>query len=540
MIQKPTAYMALEEAFRLYVARRPNEARATCRQVAKRYREKDPEVYKLAELAESWISEMIGDLAGASETLEHLGQERGFETDIDRLMALVTLYERIGTREKLESAVNICKYLERSHEQRTMLGRLALLHRRLGRNEQAASYEELHLAAYRRWMHRASFADVVAIASKHFLPIEKLQRIHFDRTELPAEISPREWAIGSAIRGDLPAAWDVLINATEVLDLKYKANLMGLEGTDRAAAEATELYIRALRGDPRDPHVIGWLLDAAPRNRDPAIASVFREVRIASAATEALESALQATPSDPRLWRQLASLFGLQPGGEEQRRRFEDRAAALEQAAHDRARAIGRVLSAAMYRFIGKAQGLIHEVWATREMATPGRGGMLRKDDILGNLTDEMKDNVRNIFLAVREYAQAKFPHLTRDILDYNYSYKVTKEDEPSGGTSAGLPTALAYLSLFLQRPVPQDIASTGAIVTDAHDVLVLRPVGDTEYKVDAAYHRNLRMIVVPLGNQAQLEQSSFVPRAICSEIVRYASNLDEAVKLVFGETAFL
>src|SRR5207249_12248014 len=33
LVQKPAAYLALEQAFREYVARRPNEARAVCRQV---------------------------------------------------------------------------------------------------------------------------------------------------------------------------------------------------------------------------------------------------------------------------------------------------------------------------------------------------------------------------------------------------------------------------------------------------------------------------------------------------------------------------
>ena len=123
---------------------------------------------------------------------------------------------------------------------------------------------------------------------------------------------------------------------------------------------------------------------------------------------------------------------------------------------------------------------------------------------------------------------------LTRDILDYNYSYKVTKEDEPSGGTSAGLPTALAFLSVFIQRPVLQDIASTGMLVTDAHDVLTIRAVGDIEYKVDGAYHRNLNWIVVPGGNRPALEHSGVVPRAICEEFVRYVADFDEAVNLVF------
>jgi hypothetical protein len=55
-------------------------------------------------------------------------------------------------------------------------------------------------------------------------------------------------------------------------------------------------------------------------------------------------------------------------------------------------------------------------------------GGFL--DEILGNLTAELTQAVRNTFLAVREYARANHPHLTGDILDFNYSYKVTKEDE--------------------------------------------------------------------------------------------------------------
>src|SRR5438552_2301539 len=118
LVQKPTAYLALEGAFQLYVNRRPHEARRVCNEVAQRYRGNDPEVYKLAVLAEAWISDMLGDLPAAVETLERLGGERGFETDLDRLIALADLYERVGTREKLEAAINICRYLEQ-HDGRT-------------------------------------------------------------------------------------------------------------------------------------------------------------------------------------------------------------------------------------------------------------------------------------------------------------------------------------------------------------------------------------------------------------------------------------
>ena len=72
-------------------------------------------------------------------------------------------------------------------------------------------------------------------------------------------------------------------------------------------------------------------------------------------------------------------------------------------------------------------------------------------------------------------------------------------------------------------------------LVTDAHDVLTVRAVGDIEYKVDGAYHRNLKMIVVPTGNRAILEQSGIVPRTIREELVRYVGDLDEVVDMVFG-----
>jgi len=287
--------------------------------------------------------------------------------------------------------------------------------------------------------------------------------------------------------------------------------------------------------------VIGWLLDREAEVPSPRVADLLKMKSIVPTVLEALEAAVHVSPNNYRIWRRLATLLALQGGGDTaQQRRFAERAESLERTSRERSRAIGRVLSAATYRFAGTIHGLVHEVWATREIASPGQGGALRRDDILGNVTEEMRTNVRNTFLATREYAQAKFPHATRDILDFNYGYKVTKEDEPSGGTSAGLPTALAFLSVFLQRPVPQDVAFTGVVVTDAHDVLTVRLVGDLDYKVDGAYHRNLRMILVPSGNRAMLDRSTIVPRVITEEIVRYVPDLDQAAGLVFGDLEFL
>ncbi|HEX7078831.1 MAG TPA: S16 family serine protease [Candidatus Eisenbacteria bacterium] len=539
LVKKPTAYLELEEAFRQFVNRRPTEAGAICRRVAARYKERDVEVYKLAVLAEAWIQELTGQLQQACETLERLGLERGFETDLDRLTTLVTVYEKIGTRSSLGAAVNICRYLLEGADGAFVLGRLAMLHQRLGESEAAAEYEQRHLAAYRRAMHRVSFDDLLAVASRRFLPIERLRQIRVPDVESPPDASRRELAIANAIHGDVAEARRGFSTAPEVLDLKYLANLEAVGNGDAHADRAVEGYAKVLRADPGDLNVIAWLLERQATTPSEPIAAVFREPAVLAEALQALERAVHDDPVDHRLWRQLSVLFGLMNRGADQQRQFADRAAALERRARERREAIGRVQSAATYRFAGVVRGLIHEIWATREMAS-GQGGTLRRDDILGNLTTEMRDSVRNTFVAVREYAQSMFPHLTRDIMDYNYGYKVTKDDEPSGGTSAGLPTAMAFLSQFLQRPIRQDVALTGLLVADAHDVLTVRTVGDIEQKVDAAYHRNLAMIVVPTGNRPLLEQGSLVPRAIQAEIVRYASDLNEAVRIVFGDTELL
>jgi hypothetical protein len=538
LVQKPAAYLALEEAFRLYVARRPNEGRAACRRVAARYRDRDVEVYKLAVLAEAWISELSGDLQAACVMLERLGQERGFEADVDRVIALVGLYELLGATEKLEAAVNVCRFLERNFGPRLVAGRLALLYRRLGREEEATRYEERHLLAYRGWMHRPSFAEVVRVATRRFLPLGRLRSIRFIEHELPADASAGERALAAALARDGAQVERILAMDGEALDPRCRANLVTfLEGESE---RAILLGARALRADPGDSHLARWLLDLQAQAPREELVDLFRETELSTPVLAALEAAVKSAPTDVRAWRRLATFFGLQPSLSEQRRQFEDRATALELAAQDQARVSGKVLAAAVYHFLGRPSGLIHEVWATREMPPPGHdGGTLRREDILGAVTDELKDSVRNVFLAVREYARVKFPHRTRDLLAYNYCYKVTKEDEPSAGISAGIPTALAFLSLFLHQPVPPDVASTGTLVADAHDVLTVRPVGDIEHKVNGAYHRNLRMIVVPGGNRPQLEQSTLVPRAVTREIVRYAADFDEVARLAFGEQLF-
>jgi tetratricopeptide (TPR) repeat protein len=532
--RKPAAHLELEEVFRLFLGRNPDEAMERCDALSHKYRDKDPELFKLAVLAKAWIAELTGDPEHARSILEELGALRGFEADSDRIVALARIYERIGSPELLEKAVHIYQHFERRQPKVGVLGHLALLARRLGRTEDAERCEQRFTELFRRRMHRPSFEDAVLIASRRYVPLSKLARIRFWNENAPADETPRERAIDSALRGNRSTARELLEKSGEALDRKYLADLTALDGS---LEKAVALYIECLETDSDDLRVVEWLLEHFAASGSTRVARYFRKPDAGEKALRLLESTLRSSPRRPSLWRELAALHRIL-GRREEAARCAQRASTLEDAALRDRHEVGRVLADAVYRFTGKAKGLIHEVWAARRPAPSGRGGFL--EEILGNLAPEMTQTVRNTFLSVREYARAKWPHLTRDIFDYNYTYKVTKEDEPSGGQSVGLPSALAFLSVFLNRPVPQDIASSGVLVADSHDVEVVRPVGDPEYKVRGAYNRNLSIVILPEGSRPDLEWNPLVPRAVCDEIVRYAATLDDAVVLTFGEDVWI
>ena len=530
LAKKPKAQVELEEAFVLFLQRRPVEARGACDAIARKSAGRDLEQTKLALLAKTWIAEMSGELDVARQTLEEMGRARGLETDTDRILALVRVYESIGGKDELLAAVHICRFLERNFEKMSILSRLAVIYGRLGQPEQAAEYAERYLSQFRRRMHRPSMAEVVGTAARRYIPLLRLREVRtYDRAP-PDDPSARERAVVAALGGAWPAARAGFAQGAEALDGKYLADLAALEGDHGAAVR---LRIAAHRADPSDPLVLGALLDAAETSDEAA--GYLREPGVAERARWVLEAALREAPLRAESWRHLGSLAGLCDRADERARHWL-RADALAEAARRDREPVGRALAAAVYHFMGKAKGLVHQVWAGRKPAERGRGGHLDAEDILGSLTPEMTRSVRNTFVSVREYAGSKFPHLCKDVLDWSYSYKVTKEDEPSGGLSAGLPTALAFLSAILQRPIPQDMASTGLLVADAHDVLVVRRVGDAVPKVKAAAHRNLRLLLMPAENREDLLHSPQVPPQICDELVRYVGSFDEAVTLAFGE----
>jgi tetratricopeptide (TPR) repeat protein len=537
----------LEAAFRQLIARRPEEARATCSVLAVKHRGNNRELYKLCVLAKAWISELSGDFAGACRTLEDLGGERGFETDTDRVLGLARVYERLGDPQHLEKAVHVHRWLDRSFEKISAQSRLAGLHRKLGNHREAERYERRFQRAFERRMHRPSRAEVARIAASRFLPLERLAAVKVSSdqsSELLDAGVPRQQAIFDFLSGDQDRARAQFAETGELLDRKYLGSLQALTGDFDGSLD---VMLAALEEDPHDARLACHVLLGRPAKNDdatssrngPELVARYKSGLLGELVREGLAIALTHEPRRASLWRALGKLLEAQ-GKRSEAAIHHQRAKALDDARERDAEAIGRVLAAAVYRFVGKSKGLVHQVWADRKPASPGRGGFLHSEDVLGNLTPDMRQAVRNTFLAVREYARSRFPHRTSDILDYDYTYKVTKEDEPSGGLSAGVPTALAFLSVFLQQPIPQDIAFSGVLISDSHDVLVVRGVGDAEYKLKAAYHRNLRAIVLPAENREELERSREVPRAATEELARFVANIDQAITITFGDRIWI
>jgi len=286
--RKPAALLELEGAFRLFVALRPDEARAACSRLAQKSREQDRDLYKLAVLAEAWMAEMAGDPARAAEVLEQLGNERGFAGDTDRALALVRVYELLGRAEDLEKAIHVCEYLLRTlrtFERVIALGRLAVLCRTAGRQADADDYDRQFLAAFQAGMHRPTLADAVAAASRHYLPLPRLAAAHFVAGADPAEVLPeipeipagaehRRQAIAMALAGNRAGARALFERGGEVLDRKYLADLALLDGKPE---QASRKFLATLAQDPDDPRVIGWLLDhagGAPGDANEAIKAI--------------------------------------------------------------------------------------------------------------------------------------------------------------------------------------------------------------------------------------------------------------------------
>jgi hypothetical protein len=517
----------LSLAFACWTALHTRARAALARVWADRWSSEDE---RAAILAIANRAERTGHLEPARDELERLGRVQACALDPGRLLTLIEIYARLATPEASEAGARICRHLLRDLagagvDKLSLLGALAMFERRCGRDRIAEALEARFASAFRRRMHRPSLLDLVRVAARRYLPLAQLRAIA-PRDPHP-RLGLREQALALALSDRPRAARELFERGDGVLDRVYAAELDGDD--QRAIGE----LLAALRAGARDPQLVGWLLDRHATRPSRAIAEHFCDRQHHDRARTLLEHACARTPHRPEPWRRLALLHEL--AGRDASR-YATRATAATAAL---APPIGRTLAAGVTRLEGSPKGLLHELWVQRTPTTPGRGGGLAAGDILGNLTSELRSEIRNTFVAVRAYARSKLPHLTTDLDDFTYLYKIPKDDAPSGGASAGLPSALAMLSVILQRPIATSIASSGAVICEAHDTIAIARIGDAEYKVKAACHANARMLILPMANRPDLESSRLVPPSVTHSIVRYVRDLDAAARLVFGDDLF-
>lgn len=118
-------------------------------------------------------------------------------------------------------------------------------------------------------------------------------------------------------------------------------------------------------------------------------------------------------------------------------------------------------------------------------------------------------------------------------ISENNFVQVATHIHVPAGsiakdGPSAGLTIFVALASLFLQKPIPADIAMTGEI-TLTGDIF---PVGGIREKVLAAHRAGFKRIMLPSQNKTDLQ---VLPREIRDELeFIWLKNVEEAIPVVF------
>ena len=154
-----------------------------------------------------------------------------------------------------------------------------------------------------------------------------------------------------------------------------------------------------------------------------------------------------------------------------------------------------------------------------------GKGEIL----LTGKLGDVMKESARAGISYIRANA-AKYG-IDENVFDTtDIHIHVPEGATPKDGPSAGITMATAILSAFTGRRVRKDVAMTGEITLRGK----VLPIGGLKEKALAAHRIGIHNIVIPKGNEKDLEE---IPKEIKSKIEFIPiSDVDEVFKNAFSE----
>jgi len=118
-----------------------------------------------------------------------------------------------------------------------------------------------------------------------------------------------------------------------------------------------------------------------------------------------------------------------------------------------------------------------------------------------------------------------------KEIAEKNVHVHFLQGGTPKDGPSAGLSIASAFLSLMLNKPIPQDLSMTGELSLNG-DVC---KIGGVQAKVTASKALEINRIILPWGNKTEFVE---LPKMLKEGLtVYFVKEYKEVYDIVFGES---
>jgi len=179
---------------------------------------------------------------------------------------------------------------------------------------------------------------------------------------------------------------------------------------------------------------------------------------------------------------------------------------------------------------VGVATGMFYtpmggDIMFVEASIMPGDGDLL----LTGQLGDVMKESGR----AALSYAKANWKQLgiPPDVLDRREVHiHVPAGAIPKDGPSAGITMATALVSAVSGRKVRSDVAMTGELTLTGR----VLPIGGVKEKVLGAVRAGIRVIILPIDNEADLED---IPEVVREGMTFHlAETLHDVMKVALSE----